>query len=73
MMKISTATQMIPKPSHRAGGICSPMISQPVKNCRIGATYCRIPIVLSGTRTDADANSSKGIAVTGPARATSSA
>ncbi len=71
--KIATATQMIAKPSHRAGGICSPKISQAIKNCRIGQTYCKMPMVLSGTFADADAKSSNGIAVTGPANAITAA
>ena len=63
---MATATQMVMKPIQRSSGIGSPITSQPARNCMIGAMYCRMPSVLSGILIAAAANSSSGIAVSGP-------
>jgi hypothetical protein len=62
----ASATQTIAKPATRAGGIGSCRTRTPIPSCISGVTYCRSPIVDSGTRRVAAANSSSGTAVAMP-------
>jgi len=60
-------------PSWRSAGSGSSLITTPIRNCSVGARYCSIPSVVSGTRLAAPANSSRGVSVAIPAAASSSA
>ena len=70
-MSTTRATQTSPNPIQRGSGMTSWFTQTPIANCSTGARYWISPIIDSGIRPAAPANSSSGTAVMTPALASS--
>ncbi len=65
-VKIASASQTSAKPIHLLAGIGSCTTNTPQANCRTGAMYCSMPMVLSGTSRAPAPKNSNGMTVTMP-------